>query len=131
MQVEHVLPPGTPALLNLKRLELVGMDMEVFTSAVGRALKCLTHLDLRGNRFSELPRGIAEITTLQILILYCNELLVMEYSDVDTLKALPSLRSLQLAKRMSNCNWSQGSVIALLGIMKNFPHLEMPGFRSL
>jgi len=107
------------------------MDMDVFTSAVGRALKCLTHLNLEANRFSVLPHGVAIITTLKTLILSCNEPLILEQGDVDVLKALPNLRSLHLAKRGSNCSWSQVSVITLMGIMKEFPHLEMPGFRSL
>jgi Leucine-rich repeat (LRR) protein len=131
LQIEHLLSPATPALLNLERLELVGLQLEEFSFPVGRALKCLTHLDLSSNSFDALPTGIAEILNLQILNLTCNESLTLFDSDVYILQSLPSLRSLHLAKNNSECNWSQGSVIALLGIMEAFPNLEMPGFRSL
>jgi len=108
-----VLAPGTPALLNLKSLELVGMDMDVFTSAVGRALKCLTHLNLEANRFSVLPHGVAIITTLKTLILSCNEPLILEQGDVDVLKALPNLRSLHTWRCLASGRYDTHSTCLL------------------
>jgi hypothetical protein len=104
------------------------MQIEHFSSSVAGAFRRLTSLDLSSNAFTHLPVALSQITTLRTLDLSYNNL-QLEYSDADTLAALPHLQELILAKKAngspSHHAFSQESVGSLIAIGRQFPSLEL------
>lgn len=142
LQVERIIPPTL--LSNLRELALVHLDLREFPESMAASLTRLTALNLVANEFDHLPAALSKISNLESLIMAGNDDLQLEDSDLDTLAALPKLRTLDIAKYgefpehglytdgcyMSNDSnrkaWLQEDVAVIIQIIKQYPKLDMP-----
>jgi Leucine-rich repeat (LRR) protein len=105
------------ALWSLKDLEMSNMQISDLPAIVTINLKQLTFLDLSGNGLTQLPSSISQITTLDTLHVNGNTRLQLKPGDVDTLVALPQLRSLGLGSKVSG--------LVLRAISKRLPAVKV------
>ena len=101
MQVEELLPPTTPALANLRSLELSGsmLALSELSPAVASALPQLTFLSWRHSRmraFTPALSAVSLITSLVELDLSKNDEWVLADDNPAPLLALPHLTKLNL-----------------------------------
>jgi hypothetical protein len=130
--VELILSPTV--LSNLRELALVHVDLKTFPDSLAASLTRLTALNLVANIFDHLPGTISQITTQVSLIMGGNNDLRLEDSDLDTLAALPNLRTLDIGKSElepsinddePRCVWLQEDVAVIIEIARLHPKLNM------
>jgi Leucine-rich repeat (LRR) protein len=101
LQVDNFLPGITPALPNLRHLQLVGLRLQEFLATLAYVLTSLTSLDLSDNSFRRLPAAISQMTALEELKLCGLPILVLHPSDVEIIAALPHLKGVSIDPVMS------------------------------
>jgi len=96
-----MLPPDMPAYRSLRSLVLQGQELHQIPPPVAAALSGLTSLVLRGGPITRIPPSISTITTLVTLTIdHYNLKLKVEDGDLDTLAALPRLKTLHVGGRL-------------------------------
>ena len=114
-----------PALGNLHRLVLENLELSRgLPISVAQSLTSLTELRLS---FFCLPPEISTITTLQVLHITARFALKLEMKDVDTVAALPTLRTLRLQAGAGVAEFSRfkEGVYVLMALSRRFPSLNL------
>ena len=123
MQVDQMAM--IPALGNLQRLILE--DMELTHGLPVLVAQSLTRLSELRLSFSCLGPEIACMTTLKVLQVKCRGALKLEMKDVETVAALPQLRtlSLQAGAGVGEFNRLKKSIYVLMALSRRFPSLDL------
>ena len=114
-----------PVLGKLQRLVLDNMELtHGLPAPVAQSLTNLTELKLS---FSYIPAEISYMTSLRILHVNCEGALKLEMKIVDTVAALPLLRTLDLqsGSGVGEFGRLKESVHVLMALSRRFPSLEL------
>ena len=126
-----------PSLPSLQYLELYGGHLADLPATLISELTQLTHLSLRMNEFTKIPKALAQLTGLVTLDMSLNAPLQLEKYLIKVIGAMPKLESFHVFKSLRMMSQvftqeekksalSQDSISVLLAVKAQYPRLILP-----